>query len=48
VAQQVRRRRRATKVDVFNEQINADDGFFIRVAAKDSRVVSDTGDGGLS
>ena len=41
MAQQVRRRGRATKVDVFNQQIGSDDCFFARRAAKDSGVVSD-------
>jgi len=47
MAQEVRWRGRATKVYVFNQQISTDDCFSVRVTAKYSRIVSDTGDGGL-
>ena len=41
MAQQVRWRGGASKVDVFNEQIGSDDGFFAGCAAKDRSIVSD-------
>ena len=41
MAQQVRRCGRATKVDIFNQQIGSDDCFFAGVAAKDGGVVTD-------
>ncbi len=41
MAQQVRRGGGATKVDVFNQQISADDNFFSSATAKDSREAAD-------
>src|SRR6185369_5048802 len=48
VAQQVRRYGRATKVDVFNQQIGSDDGISTGRAAHDSSVVANTCDKRIS
>ena len=44
MAQEVRRRGGATKVDVFNEQVSGDDCFFTRGAAKHCGIVADARD----
>ncbi len=44
MAQEVRRRGGAAKVDVFDKQIGGDDCFFAGCAAKDCGVVADARD----
>ena len=44
MAQKERRGCRASKVDVFDQQIGGDDSFFSRARLKDGRVISDAGD----
>src|SRR5690349_138139 len=40
MAQQVRRRGRASKVDVFNQQVGGDDSLLAGCAAQDCRVIT--------
>ncbi len=48
MAQKIRRRGRATKVDVFNQQIGSDDCFFAWCAAQYGCVIANAGNKRMS